>query len=108
MAESAIGREEDAVVRPIWADDLNGLSVIGGGVEAAAEQAGDPDLDACERSESRAGQVGASWRAVIQVGVVVAGESLARGGVDDAMTAAGDDHQEVVSAVGVDPETHSD
>ncbi|GGX50481.1 hypothetical protein GCM10010341_85110 [Streptomyces noursei] len=106
--EPAIGREENAVMRPIWADDLNGPPVLGGGVEAAAEQAGDPNLGAGKWTESRTGQVGASWRAVIKVGVVVAGESLPRGGIEDAVTAAGDDHQEVVSAGGVDPEADSE
>lgn len=54
----------------------------------------------------RPGQARSGWASgvLVSVGVPVAGDLLAGDGVEESVSVAGDDHDEVVPAVGVDGE----
>src|SRR5690606_16097683 len=105
----AVSGADDPVVGPLGADDVQGPAVRRGAVQAAAEQPGYAYRDARDRAEPgadevRAGVGGARFR----IGVPVAGDLLAGDRVEEPVAVAGHHHDEVLSAVGVDGEPHTE
>lgn len=105
----AVGGEDDAVVGPLRADDVQGPAVWCGAVQAAAEEPGDTHRRAPDRAEPGAGELRRRVRSAgVGLWVPVTGDLLTGDRVEESMADAGHDHDEVVPAVGMDGEADAE
>ncbi len=91
-------RQHNALVWPVRADHIGCPTVLGEGVETAAEQTRDTNSHSCERPYAKAGQV---WPTVPGVvGIRITRDSGTGVHIEDASALVGNDHDKIVAVVG--------